>query len=432
MRFYDNNYHDQAAEQALIAYSILMPEQMGLAFTQLARQDFDVEIAGEMFERFANAPSGVDARRVVTQQYLDEGRIDECSAFMIDVTSDTGYKFYRTPLHASYYIQVIKQRRNDRIVRAALADCLDSDDPSHNWRDTMAHLSSLNTSSDEAALYGDTMSELLDELTEDKTRLKFGLPAIDDATGGFPLASMNLVVAPTGGGKSAFMMNFAVHQLQDGRSGLWFSLEMPRRELHQRMVASMAEIHLSKLASISKLNQEDRSEFLRITSQIAGWKFNVIDDPSVTIESAWALCSAHKARHGLDFVLLDYIGLFDTKHYIQKRDERLGHIAQTAKAIAMDLDCVVFAAHQVNREGLKRGDPTINDIEGSSKLANAADVVLIINPGETNTLSTETPVAIKCVKGRSVGQFQSEVKFIGKYQKFVPASYEASFASDWN
>ena len=428
MSFYDNNYHDQAAEQAIIAYTILMPEQMTLAMTQLTRDDFDLELAGEMFERFANAPPGADARRYVTQQYMDEGRIDECSAFMLEVTSDTRYKFYRTPLHASHYIQVVKQRRNDRIVRAALSECLESDDPSQNWRDTMTQLSGLTTSCGDAALYGDSLTELLDELSQDTTRLEFGLPAIDDAMGGFPQSSMNLVVAPTGGGKSAFLMNFAVHQLQNGSSGLWFSLEMPRRELHQRMVASIAEIHLSKLNSFTKLSDQDRSEFLRVTSQIAGWRFNVIDDPSLTIEAAWALCSAHKARHGLDFVLLDYLGLFSTKHFIKQRDERLGHIAQVAKAIAMDLDCVVMSAHQLNRDGAKRGDATINDIEGSSKIANAADTVLIIQPGATNEMTTETPVEIKCTKGRSVGRFQSDVKFIGKYQKFVPLAYDMSFA----
>jgi replicative DNA helicase len=84
-------------------------------------------------------------------------------------------------------------------------------------------------------------------------------------------------------------------------------------------------------------------------------------------------------RHGLDFIVLDYIGMVDDD-YGKNQYERIGYISRKLKQIAMTLNVPILAAHQLNRALEIRNDkrPELFDLRDSGRLEEDADVVLFL------------------------------------------------------
>lgn len=418
------NIDETIAEESIAAWMLLWPDKMELARVTLTPEDFDDSMAAEIFDIARAIPVGQDVRAAVLRAFQRNGKLDELNRYLLGLFEKHQFRFFSS--YIDYYVTTLRQRTHNRKVQAELSAVLNSENPTDEWRSAVARINELSSGSSNAPLVRDYINEIVERAQSPGERLRFGMPELDDCTGGgCPRQTMALVCAPTGGGKSAFLMNFAIPNLDDGRSGVWFSLEMGRSEIHSRLVAYSAELPLSVVRDAPSMNKEQRSRYASATAQIANWKLHIVDEPGLPIEDAFGVCYRHKQRHGLDFVLLDYIGLFGTHERIKERHEKLGWIAQRAHDLAMELDCVVFAAHQLSRDGAKKERPSLNDIEGSSKIANAMDLVLLLNPKEAFAGVTE--VELFGDKVRWDEKFSARMKFIGKYQKFIPANYNSNF-----
>ncbi len=207
-----------------------------------------------------------------------------------------------------------------------------------------------------------------------------GYGELDRLLGGFQPGDLILLGARPAMGKTALLLNFAAHAARQGRSTLFFSLEMSADALHRRLLAA----HTG--ASLLDLNRRRVGEgawpaLQRAAAGISQAPIWVDDSPALAIAEVRRRALHLAMAHGLDFILLDYVQLATAGQNGQKRYQEVGEVAKALKALAKELKVPVLAASQIAREVERRPDrrPTLSDLRESGDLEQHADIVLFIH-----------------------------------------------------
>ena len=208
----------------------------------------------------------------------------------------------------------------------------------------------------------DTMEEFLDEIQNPEPLEAFStrLPSLDGLTGGGPKrGELFVVAAETSGGKSIILQQVALDAAEKLKHVLVFSLEMPAKQVFSRMlsnftghrVRSASEgMLVEDLARVKQGIAHFKKMHLRIESDHTDWE---------SIESA-AREAAGKGE--LDVLIVDYIQLVHLRALgkNETREQHVSEITRRLKALALQLNCCVGTASQLNDEGRLRESRAIS------------------------------------------------------------------------
>lgn len=246
---------------------------------------------------------------------------------------------------------------------------------------------SLEATMDEAFDINDALDEFEDETKEmlasgNKVHsINSAYPTIDHYTQGWGATHFITIGARTGVGKSVFAINNAVSAMSQGKTVLFFSLEMTRREVISRMIASIAQIPIQDIEKASPLTQEEIQRQKDAIKTIRNSKLKLDTNPSVTAEYIKrAAIKQAQSEEGLDFIILDYLQLVsnDSK---RNRQEAIADVSRNLKILAKKLNIPVMVLVQLNREKRDEEDssPKIYDIRESGAIAQDSNVVILID-----------------------------------------------------
>jgi replicative DNA helicase len=218
------------------------------------------------------------------------------------------------------------------------------------------------------------MSDKIDELEErvksgNKMKgIQTGWRYLDKYIGGWNKGNLVIVGGRPGMGKSALGLNFCV----DGSSFAKYafvSIEMSADELAERVLADLCNMENSKIrnANITLQDIELMSQYLHYTN------FHVIDSKDNNVYNIISLLKIHRAKYGLDVVVVDYLQKLDAGG----RDLRtnVGLASTALKNFARELGITVIALAQLNRDG-KNNRPELTELKESGQIEQDADVVL--------------------------------------------------------
>jgi len=165
----------------------------------------------------------------------------------------------------------------------------------------------------------------------------------------------------------------------------YFSMEMPREQIGNRLLAAEARVDLSRIRS-GHLRQDDWSKLTCAVTRLARMPIWIDDTPALTMLELRAKCRRLKARcqregKKLAAIMVDYLLLMQglrTKG--QSREEEISELSRGMKIVAKELAAPVLALTQLNRECEKRPDkrPQLSDIRESGSLEQDADNVLFV------------------------------------------------------
>lgn len=214
-----------------------------------------------------------------------------------------------------------------------------------------------------------------------------GIPSkfreINKLTGGYRRGNLYTIAGRPGMGKSLFLVNDAYHQSSLGHNTIIFSLEMPSSEVSTRIFSLGTTIETWKMDKNVLSNHErellerfiyknehktlfiDDSggiDLLYITSQIKKIKNNNE--------------SKNKEKQGVDIVYIDYLQLIKLEK--DNRNEGLGQITRSLKALAKELNICIVIFSQLNRAVETRGGdkrPQLSDLKESGSIEEDSDVV---------------------------------------------------------
>jgi replicative DNA helicase len=217
---------------------------------------------------------------------------------------------------------------------------------------------------------------------QDVARINIGMRKLEKLVGGLRRGNYVLVGGRPGMGKTAVGIAVALSAAALGVKTLFLSLEMSKAEIGARVVSATIyqdrrEIPYTRVRGVDLTGPEldrlyDGKQGLTGTSL---WLEARDDMNSAQIAAAVAYA---KLQHGLDLVILDYLGLVrPSERYAGRKVEEIAEVSAALKRIALHNDVLVLAMHQLSREIEKRDTkrPFLADLRDSGSLEQDADMV---------------------------------------------------------
>ena len=202
-------------------------------------------------------------------------------------------------------------------------------------------------------LFGDKVDRLWDEIESRRNENGlFGIPSKFSLLNNYITyepTELILLKARMKKGKSAWMMNEAIHKIKMGTPTVYFDTEMADRLFFERMLANVSNVNLKTLKS-GTYTKEEFDRIQQAKQWIKEQPFVHIYDPQFTNDKIYATCNILMYKMGLQFVIFDYMKSNTTESSAQY-NELGGKCDFLKNNIAGDLDLAVLAACQLNRNG---------------------------------------------------------------------------------
>jgi len=232
-----------------------------------------------------------------------------------------------------------------------------------------------------ARMLADMIDDVLDVAekgTEDI--LPTGWPDIDRLIGGIAPGRLLVIGARPGVGKSLFGTNLALyvaHKL--GHAVHLASLEMPEREVGQRLLAAHATVGLNGIQT-GKTPQSEWTKINERYAELAAMPISVDDEPGQTITHIRSAArNLQRKREDLAVIIVDYLQLVRPAERRANRAEEVAEISRGLKLLARETGACVVAMAQLNREGAKREKPSLTDLRESGSIEADADQVILMH-----------------------------------------------------
>ena len=212
------------------------------------------------------------------------------------------------------------------------------------------------------------------------TGVPTGFIELDKMLSGLQPSTLNIIGARPAMGKSAFAMSMAVNVAQNqSRPVVFFSLEMGRGELANRIIASEARVSSMKLRN-GQLDPNDWSRIGRAINRLDIPLF-IDDNSAVTVAEIRARVRRLVAKHGgVAMVIIDYLQLMGGNTSVENRQLEVSEISRGLKLLAREFEIPVIALSQLSRglEGRQDKRPQLADLRESGALEQDADVVMFL------------------------------------------------------
>ncbi|MDQ6947390.1 MAG: replicative DNA helicase [Actinomycetota bacterium] len=283
---------------------------------------------------------------------------------------------------------------------------------------------------DSMSLLHDLLDQTLDSLEalyerkEGITGTPTGYDEYDEITSGLQPSALIVIGARPGVGKTSFALGMAAHAaLEAHRPVLFFSLEMSRVELTQRLLSSEARVDSVKMRN-GRFTEDDWRRISHAIGRLGDAPFWIDDNPNVTVMEIRAKARRLQSKVGtLGMVVVDYIQLMTGRSRAENRQVEVAEISRSLKILARELQCPVVALAQLNRGLEQRADkrPMLSDLRESGALEQDADVVTFLYRDEHyNTESPDRGTAeVLVAKHRSGPTGVARLAFLDHYTKFA-------------
>ncbi|MEU3564582.1 replicative DNA helicase [Kitasatospora sp. NPDC006786] len=290
----------------------------------------------------------------------------------------------------------------------------------------------------------DDVEQFFDDLDAAKTRkelagLSTGFADLDRLTSGLLPGQLIVIGARPGVGKSTLALDFAracaVHQL---RTCVFFSLEMGRKEIVQRLFSAEAKVALHHIKAGTFVD-DDVQRMARRTQAIMDAPLVIDDSQDLTLMEIRSRARRIAQQHGgLDLVVVDYLQLMQSggSRRFENRQQEISDISRSLKLMAKELGCPVVALSQLNRGPEQRQDkrPMVSDLRESGSIEQDADIVILLHREDLHEKDSPRAgeVELNVAKHRGGPQAVITAAFQGHYSRIVDMTrdMEASPAAD--
>lgn len=206
--------------------------------------------------------------------------------------------------------------------------------------------------------------------------IKTGYDMLDNAIGGLRPGRIMVIAARTGQGKSTIALNMAAHIAAAGKRVGFFSCEMERQEVAERLVALLGNVDCLKLATGKDLRPIDFNGITEGCGKIYNMDFYLDDTQYIKISELKSRIRK-MARQGIDVVFIDYLTLIDLEDNRLPRPERVGLLCKILNRISGEIGVPIVALSQLNRNAEGK-EPSIADLRQSGEVEEDARAVLMI------------------------------------------------------
>lgn len=297
-----------------------------------------------------------------------------------------------TAAHVEHYGKIVKDlsvkralmKAASRLVDFSMDEGMSSGDlldkaESEVFSLTQKHLTKAFTS------VRDTLAESFDRLDELHKQgeglrgVSTGFSDLDNALAGLQKSNLVILAARPSVGKTSLALNIAQNaSVIDKRNVGFFSLEMSKEELVDRLLVAQADIDAWRLKT-GKLTEEDFTKLSNAMGILAEASLYIDDTPALSILEMRTKARRLQVEHGLDLIVVDYMQIARSRG-LENRVQEVTEIADGLKNLARELKVPVLALSQLSRGVEQRGTrkPQLSDLRDSGGIEQSADVVMFL------------------------------------------------------
>ncbi len=232
--------------------------------------------------------------------------------------------------------------------------------------------------SDVIANVYDTLYKLNSEDKEQFKGLPTGFPDFDKMATGLNKSDLVLIGARPAMGKTSFALNMARNvAVKSGKRVLFFSLEMSKEQLAQRVISTEARIPSQKMRT-GELTPKEWESLSSACVFLADVNLYFDDTANITVPEMKARCRRLK---NVDAVFIDYLQLMQSAKKTENRVQEVSEITRSLKLMAKDLMIPVVVCAQLSRGTEGRGSshkPQLADLRESGSIEQDADIVVML------------------------------------------------------
>ncbi|MCF0123222.1 MAG: replicative DNA helicase [Ruminiclostridium sp.] len=246
----------------------------------------------------------------------------------------------------------------------------------------------------------DTLQELSMAGT-DVPGMATGFVDLDRTLTGLHPSELVLLAARPGMGKTSFALNVLLNAGKfSGKTVVFFSLEMSREQLANRLIASEAFLDNKKLIT-GKLSADDWDKVTLASSALAHTSILIDDNPSLSVADMNAKC---RRVDNLGLVIIDYLQLMQSsgsgRSYAgENRQQVVADISRALKIMAKELRVPILCLSQLSRANESRSDkrPMLSDLRESGAIEQDADVVMFLYREDYYNKDTDKRNQAECI-----------------------------------
>lgn len=249
--------------------------------------------------------------------------------------------------------------------------------------------------------------------------LSTGFMGVDNILSGMHDSNLIILAARPATGKTAFALNIAQFlAVKQKKKVAFFSLEMSKEELIDRMLVNQADIDAFKMKTGRLDPSFDIPKLSEAMGILAEANIFIDDTPGLSIYDMRTQARRMMMQHHLDFIVVDYLQLAHGRTK-DNRVQEVAEISQGLKNIARELRIPVLALSQLSRQVENRGGekaPQLSDLRESGSIEQDADVVIFLYRKNDDIRDI---VDVKVAKHRNGPIGDVSLAFIGNKMRFA-------------
>jgi replicative DNA helicase len=260
------------------------------------------------------------------------------------------------------------------------------------------------------------------------TGVPTGFADLDELTAGFQPSDLIIVAARPSMGKTAFTLNIAQHAAITAKQPVaFFSLEMSKEQLVQRVLCAEARVDASRLRR-GRLMDDEYARLATAAGYLNTAPIYIDDTPGISVLEMRAKARRLKSdRPDLSMVIVDYLQLMVGKGRTENRQQEVSEISRGLKALAKELDVPVVALSQLSRAVEQRPDkrPMMSDLRESGAIEQDADVIMFLyrpeyyyGPVDKDGNSLEGRAEVIIGKQRNGATGKIDLMFMKEFTRF--------------
>lgn len=383
--------HSQEAEESVIGAMLIDKDAVIAVAEFLLPEDFYDERLREVYQACIDLyeeRTPIDvltvAERLKKRKVLKETGL---SSFLAELANKVP-----TAAHVEHYGRIVKDTATKRSLMSVASKLVDvSTDEGLDAEEAMDKAESAIFSLSQKSLRNaftsvrDTLAESFDRLDELHKSgggirgVPTGFKDLDDALAGMQQSNLLILAARPGVGKTTLAMNIAQYVAVELKRPVgFFSLEMSREELVDRLLVAQADIDAWKLKT-GKLSEDDFAKLSDAMGVLAEAPLFIDDTPALSVLEMRTKARRLQVESGLDLLVVDYLQLARSRN-LENRVQEVSEISQGMKNLARELKIPVMVLSQLSRAVETRGGkkPQLADLRESGSIEQDADVVMFL------------------------------------------------------
>lgn len=242
------------------------------------------------------------------------------------------------------------------------------------------------------------VNEVYDKLQKlsspDKDKYKgytTGFTDLDKAITGLNRSDLLIIGARPAMGKTSLALNLARNTAMMGKKKvLFFSLEMTKEQLAQRVLSTEARVESTKMRT-GNISGEEWANLATATALLSNCELYFDDTSNMTVSE---MKSRIRRLRDVDAVFVDYLQLMKSGTRVESRVQEVSEITRNLKLMAKDLNIPVVVLAQLARTTEGRGKshrPQLSDLRESGSIEQDADIVIMLYRDEYYATEGDAP-----------------------------------------